>query len=309
MMSRRIQQSLPSNISSPDHSARGRYARPVGHYGGYINPYDYPYFNFHTDPRLSPMFRVNSNDPLGYDPHRTFLDPLRLRPSFVENDNASWDRRAPREGSKRPTDSQTMQQAPGRGMLQANALAKINEKAQRGAMPLGKSLRMLNRRIEVSEEIYIDFMRGYDDDIERIKKYCPKSVLNTMWAFRVKGEKHQNEGEDNGVEDVAETFELHSSQTIQALRDVLSSSMKDFKGSRLASAERLKEKIRTYKGQISKLLELAPKARTHCEALLAEFKELKEIINPESDKNRDIFAMGVGDEDDERAGEEEAYSE
>lgn len=257
---------------------------------------------------------MGNYDHRGWDPRRTpqndFFEPLQLSPGFVRDyDNLSWYRRSPREGRKVAQDSRLRQQSFGRKKLEEKSLVKATGKPEKDAMALGKSLRKLNRRINVSEEFYNNFLSDYDNDVDRIKKYCPKSVLNSMWGFKVRGEKQEDEEQDNGVEDATEKFELHRIQATQALKDVLSSSTKDFKGSRLASAERLKEKIYTYKGQISKLLELAPKGRTHCEALLGEFKELKEIISPSSDKNKDIFASVGSEEDGGGFGDEVAYSD
>jgi hypothetical protein len=173
-------------------------------------------------------------------------------------------------------------------------------------MPLPKALKKLNRQIEISEQFYSEFKRQYDADIGGIKYYCPKSLLESMWTLRVKGDKQvqEDEAQDQDIAEAKEKFELRRQQTTQALKDVSNASLKDFKGNRLASAVRLKEKVTTYKKQISNLLLLAPKVREHCNELCDELMELKALIDPEADKNKGLFSGTNPEEDDGSDGEE-----
>ncbi|KAG9248504.1 hypothetical protein BJ878DRAFT_476460 [Calycina marina] len=294
--------------------------RPTGPdmpYIQYMRPYEK--FNLRINNQInnqilrSPMYEVGHPDSRGHNREyaRRGLergevpDPLRLRPSSTEKYEDYGRYQQPAQyGRKAEKHPHTMNRNKSPARLARNG----NEGYIKETMSIVKSLKKLNRRIEVSEEFYNNFLSEYDSDVDHIKKYCPKGILMSLWAFRVKGEKYiqDDDQNDNGLEDSSEKFEIHKTQTAQDLKDVLSSSMKDFKGSRLASAERLKEKIYTYKGQISRLLEQAPRSRTHCEALLGEFKELKEIIRPDSDKNKDIFSRGGADGDESDGEDDEA---
>jgi len=113
------------------------------------------------------------------------------------------------------------------------------------------------------------------------------------------------EGEDR------EKLEEVKQKLIQLLEGVLHSDVKQKSLAQTDAAKRLQKKIETASEQIVELLDGAPQTREQCDALLTELELLKNLVNPDDDKNRFFKSTGqggsdrCGDKDDER--DEDGY--
>ena len=239
--------------------------------------------------------------PLRYDPQRArrgHLDHLLHKSGVVE------DYDEPLRFNRIYQDSRNAIAEPAGTRGHKSREARHSAKEKNNGMPLGKALKKLHREVGTSEEFHDNFLRTFENDIDRVKNYCPKDLLHSIWVLRIKGERSEQDdgGQDEDISDTKERFELRKNQITQALAEASKSSLKDFKGTRLASAERLKEKVDTYMSQILKLLNLAPKAREHCSALVDTLKELKDLIDPEVEKNKELMTGSSEDEDGDGSG-------
>ena len=192
-LSQRVNQSAPMNIPSPYRKLRERHFQPTIFYGEYLNPYNYPYHNFHIDPRLDSLYGMGNRNHFGYDLHRArhsnYVERSSPKQDFVDDsDEPTCYRR--RSGRRKVVHESRLWQ---NGFDYEKFQAKSPRNLAMKTIPLAKSLRKLYGRIEASEAFYRTFLSAYDNDVNRIKSYCPKSLLNSVWTFRVRGEKQKDE--------------------------------------------------------------------------------------------------------------------
>lgn len=74
---------------------------------------------------------------------------------------------------------------------------------------------------------------------------------------------------------------------------------------RLEFARRLQQKIETSSGQILELLDPAAEGREYCEALLNELEYLKDLVDPENERNRELYTAGRVEEYEDEDSEED----
>jgi hypothetical protein len=171
---------------------------------------------------------------------------------------------------------------------------------QKTALSFGQAMAKLHRQILKSEQFYNSFKSEYESDIERIKKYATDESLLSLWALRVKGWKDPGASGSQDIDneelvETAEKFLLMKKKLREALGEALCSTMKERKGLsrkgaiRLKSAKRLKEKVVLAHSQVLALLDLVPNGHEHCEDLLSELGKLKVLIDPDDEKNKELY--------------------
>ena len=184
-------------------------------------------------------------------------------------------------------------------------------------LPVGKAMKELHKQLLKAETTYTGFQRDYDQEVSSIQIYATDDMLKKLWVLKATGRRfnrssdqdqnYYNDHRSNGLEDdelPAARFEKTNKRIRQALQDALNSSPTEQNCSRRQKArmdatERMREKIDTATGQITKLLHSAVKGREYCEALLREVEHLRSLVDPE--KNHDLYDPVNDVEDDEGA--------
>jgi hypothetical protein len=261
---------------------RSRHGRPFHGYGFGENVYsDYYHDHFTYDPRMRPVYGFGGL-PRG---HRAG------RPCSIHEDDSDGD--------------ETLRQS---------------RAESRDSVTFGKAMTKLHQQISKSETFYNDFKSGYDRDIEGIKRYATEENLLSLWTLRVKGKKDPkaggNQDGDDDLIEMAEKFPSMKRKLREALAEALCSIFPEGKGVgrkgeiRLNSAKRLKDKVVLAHSQILSLLDLVPKGPEHCEALLDELEKLKTLVNPEIERNKELYkggdCEGAGGASGENGGGEQA---
>lgn len=167
----------------------------------------------------------------------------------------------------------------------------------RTEVPFDKVLLHLYRQLVKALDTFNSFKEEYDEEMNHIKSYATKDVMEQLWVLRIKGERYETvEGEDQGdnsLQGSKDNLEFVQSKVNQAFIEIMDAKIDaKWKEERIQAAERLKAKLKTASDQISRLQEMALTRSKHCGTLVGELEELKSLVEPRSDKNAIIFKGG-----------------
>ena len=178
--------------------------------------------------------------------------------------------------------------------------------------PIGKAMKKLFKLLGDAEKTYGEFQEGFDGDTNSIKRYARTTSLTDLWRRKFEGEKGDVTDEDAGEqsEDFAETHDTMKKKLAAAMDTAISATAGELHGAsaavRLENVGRLQQKVETANMHIMEVMEMMPRNREYCVALLTEVAALKAIIDPDSEPNKKLYQAGPGEgqgdgEDDDEA--------
>ncbi len=191
----------------------------------------------------------------------------------------------------------------------------------KGCKPIAQAMKELHKQIGKAETFYRDFQSEFDSDTSSLKNYANQELFKQLWVSKIVGKMDplMREGEDddpysNSREEDDDEKEYQKKfgdmrrDMTAALKAAVASTMKG-NVRNLEKAERLLDKVETAHRQIEPLLEAASKEKRHCKDLLVELDQLKNLVNPEADNNKDWLKGGESDGgiDNEGAGNRSAW--
>jgi hypothetical protein len=174
-----------------------------------------------------------------------------------------------------------------------------------GSSSFVSAIKQLHKEIEAAEQVYFTFHSKFESDISNIKAYASQEILADLWDMKINGGRidgrRSRRNEDGGteVESRIEEFESTGTKILNALDAAISARFSDV--SRLSknnddlfdTARRFQRKIYVAGEQIDELLSKASRSREYCKNLVHELDFLKELVNPENGKNKEMFkALG-----------------
>jgi len=188
------------------------------------------------------------------------------------------------------------------------------------SLPFGKAMRKLFKQSVKAEQFYSNFQSGFDEDIAAIRKYATPEILTELWLLKVSGgdgnRRQSIESQDTTLDNEISSdgsVELFETMRTKMVRSLNTATCAKLDGtprpsrknmSRLDSAARLQRKLDVANEQIQDLLQKASKGREYCDGLLNELELLKTLIDPENERNKELYSAS-GDEQDGADGDEE----
>lgn len=182
-----------------------------------------------------------------------------------------------------------------------------------GKVPFGRAMRKLHKELEKAEAFYKGFYNDFDADIQSIKAFATQDIRADLWllkAGRLPGDRKSSdstEGNDDNdqeksPEQLSQKFDGWEEKVNRAMQTAIdarigeSSSPNRKIETRLDSRRRLQRKVEVASEQIADLLQKAADDRDGCKALLSELDALKALIDPDDQKNSEMY-KGVGDDE------------
>jgi hypothetical protein len=160
-----------------------------------------------------------------------------------------------------------------------------------GVLPFSLAVNELQRQLVEAMDFYVDLNTKYEKDIERIKKYATKEVLEKIWTLKVTRSKdpgtmahdqYHDQNRDNLFAECEDQFVIRKRTLSHALDGAISSSLRgshdDPNGARHQSMIRLIDKIRMANQQLLPLFDTAWKRPELCKDLVTELKMLAGLI-------------------------------
>ncbi|CAG8980838.1 hypothetical protein HYALB_00003767 [Hymenoscyphus albidus] len=158
-----------------------------------------------------------------------------------------------------------------------------------------------HREVGQAAEFYQSFKQQFDQEISQMT-YLSKPNLNAIWTERVM-EKRQGDDVNQG----ADTSQNHAPKFCKKFEDTKRSLMRSAKevlefidlawtrakdpnsGALVDPAKHFREKVSLAFDQTKELMEWAALSPDACEALTRELNSLKELVNPDSERVKDLY--------------------
>lgn len=158
------------------------------------------------------------------------------------------------------------------------------------------ALKELHRKLEEAEQFYESFELEYEEDVRSIKVYASKEILEKLWTRKARGSNGSTNQDGYSDGDFAEygakfaAFKRTVSHALdEALKPMAGNAALNRQSARHQSMTRLAAKIATANRQIVPLLDGACKGQADCKALVEELQELKGLVDPETEKSKQIL--------------------
>jgi hypothetical protein len=174
------------------------------------------------------------------------------------------------------------------------------------ALPFGRAMIQLHRVLDAAEKFYTEFQNDYDNDVKALKSYGSDDLLDSAWIMKVKGQGSRGDFEededeiDDATESYTETFKENMKKVVDAMEAATKSRLIwgtiESTDQIIESRKRLQEKVTTSSKHIRDLMKVAMKTRKNCEAFLEELSLLKDLVEPESRKNKILYRNGNGED-------------
>jgi len=256
-----------------------------------------------NDPRMGPRVEFGDRDRggRGFDDIRR-RGPLPIRSGFVEEDDDIPTSREMRRGQDMRKPSQLS--APMKHGDHYGDSSRSKSGPDKESLPFGKAMHKLHRQLLQAEEFYGNFQTEYDNDIEKIQRYANEKILSMLWVLRVGGIKNsaatlnEQDDENDDLADMTEKFSAMRKKVAQALQGAINSNIKEGTAPgrkskiRLENGRRMRDKLITANQLILELLNSTPEARDDCKALIHELGQLKTLIDPDVEENKELYKGG-----------------
>jgi hypothetical protein len=158
-------------------------------------------------------------------------------------------------------------------------------------LPFSITVNELQRQLGDAIKFYEDFNSKYENDIDLIKKYATKEVLENLWTMKVMSkepatashDEYDDQDSDNLLAESEDQFAIWKRTLSHALDGAISSGMRegnlhDPNGTRHQSMTRLVDKIRMANQQLLPLFDTAWKRPEFSSDLVTELKMLHGLI-------------------------------
>lgn len=182
------------------------------------------------------------------------------------------------------------------------------------ALPFGRAMRKLHEQVSTAEQFYTKLRDDFDSAIEQISTHCSIKLQQSIWRSRVEGRldpksimRGQEERTNADVRELKGQFLDARRDLLHALHTALSSKFEVNPEKDLQSAvdykagRRMLDNVRLKSEHIEQLMRETRENREGCVMLLDVLEELKEMIDPEKDKNKVLFQRVENEEDDRRS--------
>lgn len=177
-----------------------------------------------------------------------------------------------------------------------------------GGVSFASALKQLHKELKEAEEIYTTFRDGFETDISNIKSYASSEILADLWDLKVNGGKmggrrtRRSESGGAELESKIDEFDAAGTKLLNALDAVITARHSNLPGPARKNddpsdaARHLQRKIYVAGEQIDELLGKAFRSRDCWKNLINELVFLKELIDPENEKNKEMFQAVDGRE-------------
>jgi len=285
-----------------DYSRGSRFDRPMDYYRRNIYP-DLYIDSPANDPRIGPRVEFGDTDRGGrrFDGIRR-RGPLPIRSGFVEEDDDT-----PTNREMRQSQDMRKPNRPSAPMEHGDHYgdpSRLGSGPDTESLPFGKAMHKLHRQLLQAEEFYGNFQTEYDNDTEKIQRYANEKILSMLWVLRVGGIKNsaatldEQDDENDDLADTTEKFSAMKKKVVQTLQDAIHSNIKEGTAPgrkskiRLENGRRMRDKLITANQLILELLNSTPEARDDCKALIHELGQLKTLIDPDVEENKELYKGG-----------------
>lgn len=206
---------------------------------------------------------------------------------------------------------------------------QLHRKATNNGIPFGRAMTKLHKQLERAYRFYEDFKSQFENEISLIKVYAEDHILEDLWVMKVRGRslpvmrgnrgfsdfRGDSDEDDPALERPGLRFAVMRKKVIEALGTALHSDVNASTGSlqskkaagRHDSIERLHGKVATANEQIRSLLSAAADTSENCDGLLNELQMLKDLVDPDSVKNRALYRDFDDEEDEGDEREDDVY--
>ena len=175
-----------------------------------------------------------------------------------------------------------------------------------GKVSFTRAMRKLYRESAKAETFYQGFYDDFNSEIQPIKQYATQGIRVELWQLKsgrvatdrrnsASTEVDDRSDQEGSPEQFSEKFDAWEDKVNRAMQAAIdatlgeSSSATRKTNNRLDSRKRLQKKVEVCSEQIADLLQKAPEDHDDCKALLSELGALKTLIDPDDEKNLEVY--------------------
>jgi hypothetical protein len=176
-------------------------------------------------------------------------------------------------------------------------------------MPFGRAMRKLFNDIDQAEKFCQEFKEEFDAEVSGIAKYTTAHIKASLWLLKVDGSSGDTFDSQNSTEDdaftrkeISERFHKLPENIANSMYNAIharigeTSELSRNIESRLDSRRNLQRKLEVSNEILRDLLQKTMKGREYCDSLLKELELVKDLTDPRSERNLNLYEYGSTDE-------------